>query len=324
MEAVNIKNIGLKKPTSNKRENFLGKFIRIIKKDRQILLLLLPGLLYYLIFHYGPMYGVLIAFKKYSVAKGILGSDWVGLKHFISFFTGFDAFKIIRNTLMLSVYNLVLGFPAPIFFALLLNEIRSEKFKRLTQTISYLPHFISTVVVCGLVANFLQPESGVINIVLNKLFGIPHIPYLMEPQYFRGVYVGMHIWKEFGWGAIIYLAALTNVDVELYEAAKIDGANRFQQVLFITIPCLLPVAVILLILRLGHILNTGFESIILLYTPLTYETADVIDTYVYRRGLIEANYSFGAAVGLFKSVIALILVVTSNKLSKKLTDTSLW
>lgn len=295
-----------------------------LARNRTIYLLMAPGLLYFIILEYWPMYGVIIAFKKFSIGKGIMGSPWVGLKYFTMFFGGYDAWRIIRNTFLISFYTLVWGFPAPILFALFLNELKNLRFKRFTQTVSYLPHFISTVVIAGMVIEFLNPQSGLINRFINDVFGLEKVPFLFEPKWFRTIYVSMSVWRSFGWGAIIYLAALTRIDPELYASATIDGANRFQRVRYITIPGITPVIIILLILRLGRILDTGFEAILLLYQPVTYEVADVIDTYVYRRGLLDLNYSLGAAVGLFKGVVALVLVVASNSFARKVSDVSLW
>ncbi len=298
-------------------------FFEIVKKDRALLIMLLPFFFYYIVLKYIPMYGVTIAFKDFSFGKGILGSEWVGLKYFIKFFNGYDAWKLIRNTLLISFYSLIFSFPAPIIFAILLNELKSDKFKKITQTISYLPHFISTVIVCGMVYNFLQVD-GIINILLSRGLGIKPIPFLLLSEWFRTIFIAMGTWKGFGWGAIIYLTALTGIDPQLYEAAYMDGANRFQRIIHVTIPGIVPVIVIMLILRLGDILEVSSESILLLYNSATYETADVISTYVYRRGLLERNYSFGAAVGFFQSFVGLIMVLLSNKLARRYTGSGLW
>lgn len=275
-------------------------------------------LAYYIVFHYLPMYGVIIAFKDFSPAKGILGSDWIGLQHFKMFFCSDYAWRVIRNTLQISFYTLIWGFPVPIILALLINEIRSKKFKKMVQTFTYLPHFISTVVICGMLMDFCARDG-----LFSKLFGI-NDNLLARPEYFKTLYVSSGIWQTAGWQTIIYLATLTGIDQGLYEAAKIDGAGRLRQTLAVTIPGIMPTIVTLLILQIGKMMNVGFEKIILLYNPLTYETADVISSFVYRKGLIEFNYGYSTAVGLFNSVINFVLVVLANKISRKVNDTGLW
>lgn len=282
----------------------------------------LPVVAYYIIFHYAPMYGAIIAFKEFNPALGIMGSPWVGFKHFKSFFEGVYFWRLVRNTLLISVYSLIWGFPAPIILALLLNEVKNKYFKRTVQTVSYLPHFISLVVVCGIIKDFTSTD-GVINDIIEFLGG-ERTNFLMIPEWFRPIYVGSGIWQEVGWGSIIYLAAITNIDPQLYEAATIDGASRWKQIWHITLPGIVPTIVILLILRLGGLMSVGFEKIILLYNSATMETADVISSYVYRRGLLDFDYSFSAAVGLFNSVINLILITSANRLSRKVSETSLW
>jgi len=268
------------------------------------------------------MYGAIIAFKEFNPALGIMGSPWVGFKHFKSFFEGVYFWRLVRNTLLISVYSLIWGFPAPIILALLLNEVKNKYFKRTVQTVSYLPHFISLVVVCGIIKDFTSTD-GVINDIIEFLGG-ERTNFLMIPEWFRPIYVGSGIWQEVGWGSIIYLAAITNIDPQLYEAATIDGASRCKQIWHITLPGIVPTIVILLILRLGGLMSVGFEKIILLYNSATMETADVISSYVYRRGLLDFDYSFSAAVGLFNSVINLILITSANRLSRKVSETSLW
>ena len=294
-----------------------------IRKDKALYFLLIPGLLYYIIFHYLPMGGVIIAFQKFHISRGILGSRWIGLDNFRAFFKSPDAFVLIRNTLLINIYELLYSFPVPIILSLLLNELKRLKFKRMVQTISYLPHFISTVIVVGMVVNFLSPQSGIINILLTKL-GLESIFFMSKPEYFRTIYIASGIWQSAGWGTILYLAAISGIDPTLYEAAVIDGSNRFQKVIYITIPGMANVIVTLLILNIGKMLSVGAQKIILMYNPLVYETADVISTYVYRRGLIGTDYSFATAVGLFESIINLVLIVSANKLSKKYSETSLW
>lgn len=294
-----------------------------LKRHSQLYLMALPVVLYYLIFHYGPLYGALIAFKQYDIGKGLWGSPWVGFKHFTDFFSGFYFWRLLRNTLMLSFTQLVWGFPVPIILALLLNEVRSKRFKGFVQTSSYLPHFISTVVVCGMIVDFCSRE-GLITDALTAI-GLERTNLLTKPEYFRAIYVASGIWQEAGWGTIIYLAALAGIDSELYEAASIDGAGRFRQLLNITLPGILPTVVIMLLLSIGRLMSLGFEKVILLYNPNTYETADIISSFVYRKGLGEGfQLSFTTAVGLFSSTVNFILIVFANRLSRRVNETSLW
>ncbi|MDF2716194.1 MAG: sugar transporter permease [Paenibacillus sp.] len=293
-----------------------------IRKNKLLYVMLFPVLLYYVIFHYTPMYGAMIAFKDFSPRLGIWGSEWVGFEHFETFFTGAYFWRTIKNTILISMYELLFGFPAPIVLALLLNEVKNSIFRRTVQTVTYMPHFISLVVICGMVKDFTSSE-GVINDVI-AFFGGERLTFLLEPELFRTIYVSSGIWQHIGWGTIIYLAALTGIDPEQYEAAKIDGAGRWKQMLNVTLPGIMPTIVILLILEIGRMMNVGFEKIILLYNPSTYETADVVSSYVYRVGLQDFNYSFSSAVGLFNSVVNFSLLVCSNWLSRKFNDTSLW
>lgn len=306
-----------------KRSSMWIKLWNNIKRDKYILLLMTPVIIYYIIFHYIPMYGVTIAFKDFSMGKGIIGSEWVGFKYFQNFFTSMYFTRVLRNTVLLSLYSILWGFPVPIIFALGLNELKNGYFKRIIQTVSYLPHFISVVVVAGMIINFLSPTSGVINLIIKSYGGEP-IGFLNEAKWFRTVFVASGVWQTFGWSSIIYLAAMAGIDPSLYESAVIDGCKRFQQIIYITIPNILPTIMILLLLDLGSIMNIGFEKILLLYSPLTYETSDVISTFVYRRGIIQAEYSFGAAVGVFNATINFVLLIFFNKLSKILTEISLW
>jgi putative aldouronate transport system permease protein len=297
--------------------------LKNIRRDQLLILMILPVIAYYVVFSYMPMYGVIIAFKDYRPGRGIWGSSWVGLQHFQQFFQGFFFKRLFRNTLLISVYGIVFGFPVPIAFALLLNEFKDSPFKRVIQTISYLPHFISIVVVCGMLVNFLSPQNGIVNIVLEQLIG-KKINFLNDPKWFRTIYVGSGIWQEFGWSSIIYLAALSGIDPNLYEAAKIDGAGRWRQLWHISLPGIKATVVTLLILSVGNMMSVGFEKIILLYTQATYETADVISTYVYRMGIQSTQYSFSAAVGLFNSVINMILLLTCNWISRRVSGYGLW
>lgn len=296
---------------------------RRLSRDRFFYIMLIPFIIWYIVFAYKPMYGLQIAFKDFSVFKGIAASPWVGFEHFVTFFQGPYFLRTIKNTLLISLYSIVWGFPAPIILALLLNEIRNVRFKKIVQTFTYLPHFISIVVVAGIVTNFLAPSNGLVNIMLDKL-GMDKIYFLTIPEYFRTIFVSMNVWKEVGFGAILYIAALSAINQELYEAAVIDGANKWKQILHVTLPGLLPTIMIMFILRIGNILDVGYEALILLYQPATYETADVISTYMYRSGIKEGNYDLTTAVGLFNSVIGLLLVIGANKLSKKYTETGLW
>ncbi|OFA03285.1 putative multiple-sugar transport system permease YteP [Duganella sp. HH101] len=284
--------------------------------------MLLPVLAYFVVFHYVPVYGALIAFKDFNPASGMAGSEWVGLDWFKQFFNGLYFNRLMLNTLMLNVYDVLLGFPAPIVLALLMNELTSLRFKQFVQTVTYLPHFISVVVVSGMVLDFLA-RDGVLTNMLVALGATPDA-VMNNPDWFRRIYVGSEIWQSIGWGSIIYLASLAGINPSLYEAARIDGANRWQQLLHITLPGLLPITMTLLILRLGQLMSVGFEKIILLYNPSTYETADVISTYVYRHGILDANYSYAAAVGLFNSAIALVLLVAANALSRRCSGNSIW
>lgn len=291
-------------------------------RNKYIYLMLIPVVAYFVVFKYIPMYGAVIAFKDYSPALGIWESPWVGFRWFRDFFDSFYFWRIIENTFMINLYGLIFGFPAPIILALLLNELTHERFKRLVQTTTYLPHFVSTVVIAGIVLDFLS-RDGLINQLLVAFGGEP-VNFMTEPRFFRTVYVGSGIWEGIGWGSIIYLAALVGIDLTLYEAAKVDGANRWQQMRHITLPGLTPIIMIMLILQMGEMLSVGFEKVILLYNPSVYATADVISTTVYRRGLLGANYSYGAAIGLFNAVISLALLVIANRLSRRFTRSSLW
>ena len=298
----------------------------IIQKDfslnKYLYLLALAGILYYIIFIYVPMFGVIMAFQNFNITKGVFGSPFVGLKHFKSFFSSYFCGRLIRNTLLINVYNLIFSFPIPIVFALLLNELHNPKFKKTVQTISYLPYFISMVVIGGLIHTFTA-ENGLISNIVSALGG-PDGNLLIDPANFRTIFVASNIWQYFGWDSIIYIAALAGIDVALYEAATVDGAGRWRKMWNITLPGIKPTIIIMLILRLGSMMSVGFEKIILLYNPSTYETADVISSFVYRRGIQEADYSFSAAVGLFNSLVNLVLLVTSNLISRKVSETSLW
>jgi putative aldouronate transport system permease protein len=309
-------------PRVSPRSRLEARIASDFRRNRMLYLMLLPVLAYYLIFHYGPMYGAIIAFKDFIPSRGIWGSPWIGFEHFSDFFNGLFFWRLIRNTLAINVLDVVLGFPAPIILALLLNEVTSDAFKRTVQTISYMPHFISIVVVVGMVIDFLA-RDGMINQVL-ALVGIAPTAFLQEPRWYWFIYVASGIWQSIGWGSIIYLAAIATINPALYEAAKVDGAGRFRQMLNITLPGILPTVMLLLILRIGAMMNLGYEKTILLYNPLIFETADVISTYVFRKGILETDYGFSAAVGLFNSVINFALLIIANRLSRRYADSGLW
>lgn len=296
--------------------------LRNISRNRELLLIALPVVVYYFVFCYMPMYGALIAFKDFSPRLGVWGSPFVGLKHFINLFSSPDFSEILRNTLIISFSMLLFSFPAPIILALLLNEIGSLRFKKLVQNITYLPHFISLVVVCGMIKTFTS-ETGIIPYVMS-LFGGEQKSLLIYPEYFRSIYVISGIWQEVGWGSVIYIAALTNIDSSLIEAAEIDGAGHWKQFLHITIPSIVPTIITMLLLKVGSIINVGYEKIILLYNDSTMEVADVINSYSYRVGLLNLNWSYSSAVGLFNSVVSFILLIGTNALSRRLSETSLW
>jgi putative aldouronate transport system permease protein len=311
--------------TCSNQDSFLTLVKKDIKRNYGAYLLVLPVILYYIIFAYKPMYGAIIAFKDFSPGRGILGSHWAGnygFEHFFSFFHSYFFGRTLKNTLVISLSSLLFSFPAPIILALLLNEVKNKFFKRAVQTISYMPHFISLVVVCSLIKLFTA-DTGIVTYFLS-MFGYDSGAMLSQPNLFVPVYVLSGIWQHVGWDSIIYLAALSGIDQSLYEAAKIDGANRWKQMLHITLPGISITIVILFILAIGGIMNVGYEKIILLYNPGIYETSDVISSFVYRKGLLESNWSFSAAVGLFNSVINFFMVVVFNKLSKKISGISLW
>jgi putative aldouronate transport system permease protein len=299
-----------------------GLLVRAMR-SWQLYLFLLPTLLYFGIFHYGPLYGAQIAFRDYLGALGIWGSPWVGLENFVRFFKSPYFLNLLTNTLSLSLLVLVFSFPIPVIFALLLNQFGSQKYKRIVQTVSYAPHFISVVVFVGMIFLFSSPSTGIINVLAEKI-GLPRIYYMGSLVWFRPVYVLSDIWQETGWSAIIYLAALSGINPELYEAATIDGATKSQRIRHIDIPALLPTVTILLVLRVGAIMSVGFEKAFLMQTPLNLEHSEIISTYVYKVGLLGAQFSFGSAVGLFNSVINLTLLLVVNRVVRALGRTSLW
>ncbi len=309
------------KPIS-KNSLYYRSGLYLYKKYAALSLLLLPVIIYYIIFHYVPMYGVIIAFKRYSFSKGIFGSPWAGIENFQRMFQSYSFFEVFRNTIVISLYKLITGFPAPIIFAILLNELKNAKFKKVVQTVSYLPHFLSWVVLGGMFMQLLS-LGGPINLMLSKL-GIEPIYFLGDTDYFRGVLVVTSLWKGVGWGSIIYLAALTGIDPQLYEAAKIDGAGKLKQILHVTLPALVPVITIMFIFNIGSIINDDFDQIFNLYNEAVYSVGDVISTYNYRVGLLNSEYSYSTAVGLFKNVISITLILLTNFLSKKYNEYGIW
>lgn len=294
-------------------------------KFRNIYLMILPGIVYYLTFHYLPMAGIVVAFKDYEPYLGIWKSDWVSFKHFQHFFDSYYFWPLIRNTVMINVLKFLFGLPAPIAFALLLNEVRNQVFKRVVQTFSYFPHFISWIVVIGIMVDLFSPSIGFVNKVI-QWFGHEPIDFLMDKSYFYPMVVLSSVWKDFGWGSILYLAAISGIDPQLYEAATVDGAGRWRKMLHITFPSLIPVVVIIMILNIGNMLNADFMQILALVgdKAFLYDIGDVIDTYVYREGLLHAQYSFTAAVGIFKGIVGLMLVIMVNRLAKQFGQEGLW
>lgn len=312
---------------SDKRaeQSFLRRVGKDLMKHADAYIMVIPVIIVYILFCYKPMYGIIIAFKDYSPSAGVLGSKWAdsfGFQHFIDFFSSYYFGRILKNTIVISLSSIIFGFPAPIIFTLMLNELKNIRFKKVVQTISYMPHFISMIVVASLIKFFVS-DTGFITSILTA-FGGEKVSMLAVPNYFVPIYVISGIWQELGWGAIIYLSALAGIDQELYEAARIDGANRWKQTIYVTIPGISGTVIIMLLLRIGSIMSVGYEKIILLYSPGIYETSDVISTFVYRKGLLEYEWSYSAAVGIFNSVINFVIVVVFNKVSRKMTEISLW
>ena len=307
----------------SKRSGMLADFGRAVYRSRYLYILFIPVLVYYLIFRYWPIYGLIIAFKKFNPYQGLFESPWIGFQNFTRFFDSAYFGRLIKNTIGINLYSLAIGFPAPIILALMLNEIRKNSVKRVMQTIVYLPHFLSVVVVAGIIIQFLSPSSGIINTAIEAL-GLQPVHFLAEPAWFKTIYVLSGVWQEAGWGSIIYLAALAGIDIQLYEAATVDGATSMQKLRHVTLPGIVPTIIVMFILRMGSMFTVGFEKIILLYNPVTYVTADVISTYVYRTGILKSDFSFSTAVDLFNSIINFILLLAFNKISQKITETSLW
>lgn len=307
---------------TNRRTASYRRWKRAVR-NWQLYVFLIPTILYFLVFRYYPMYGLQIAFRNYKASKGIWGSQWVGMRNFQRFFATADFWQLLENTLAISVGNLLISFPVPIILALLLNQMPSKRYKKVVQTVIYAPHFISTVVMVGIIFLFFSPSSGIINHMIVALGGQP-IHFMAEASMFRPLYIGSEIWQGAGWGSILYLAALASINPELHEAAVVDGANKFQRVLHIDIPGILPTVVIMFILNSGKVMAVGFEKAYLMQTSLNISASEIIATYVYKRGLLNSQFSFSAAVGMFESVINLVLIVTVNFISRKVSDSSLF
>jgi len=306
--------------TMKDRLVWLGDHFR---REWQIYVMLAPMIIWFVVFLYKPMYGLQIAFKDYSIFRGIEASPWVGLEHFHDLFSNSQFLRAIKNTFLISFYSLIFGFPVPILLALMFNEIIHAVYKRTAQTIVYLPHFISTVIIAGIVITAFSPSAGIVNTVLSW-FGVEPVYFLTKSEWFRPIFIGSGIWQEAGFSSIIFLAAIAGVNPSLYESAVVDGASRWQMMWKITLPSILPTIIIMLIIRIGNLMEVGFELIILLYQPATYETADVINTYIYRQGLQSGQYDLAAAAGFFNAVVAFVLVMAANSFSKRFSRTSLW
>ena len=294
-----------------------------VKREWQLYLMLLPTVIWLLVFLYKPMYGLQVAFKDYSIFRGVAGSPWIGFEHFETLFGNDQFLRALKNTVIMSFYTLLFGFPMPIILALMFNEVLNATFRKTAQTIVYLPHFISSVIIAGIVITAFSPSAGIVNTVMGW-FGIDPIYFLTKPEWFRPIFVGTGIWQESGFQSIVYLAAIAGVSPTLYESAVIDGASRWQMMWKITIPSILPTILIMLIIRIGNIMEVSFELVMLLYQPATYETADVVNTWVYRQGLQSGQYDLAAAAGLFNALVAFTLVMTANTLSRRYARTSLW
>jgi len=294
-----------------------------LKREWQLYLMLLPTILWLVIFLYKPMYGLQIAFKDYSLFRGVAGSPWIGLEHFDTLFNNDQFLRALRNTVIISFYGLIFGFPVPIILAVMFNEVLHQTFKKTAQTIVYLPHFISSVIIAGIVITAFSPSAGIVNTMLGW-FGMDPVYFLTKPEWFRPIFVGTGIWQEAGFQSIVYLAAIAGISPTLYESAVVDGASRWQMIWKITLPSIMPTIIIMLIIRIGNMLEVSFEMIILLYQPATYETADVVNTFIYRQGIQGGQYDLAAAAGLFNAVVAFVLVMTANTISKRYSRTSLW
>ena len=308
---------------TKKKNSFMARVRTDFRKNWILYLMILPVVVYFIIFHYWPMYGVQLAFKDFEIKKGILGSDWVGLEHFQRFFSAYNFKNLILNTLGISLYTLLVGFPIPIIFALLLNYLRSKKLKKTVQMVSYAPHFISTVVICGMLTIFMNQDTGIFN-TLRGLVGLEPVEFLAKPEWFKSIYVWSGVWQGMGWSSIIYISALAGVDYEMHEAAIMDGATKIQRMIHIDLPSIKPTIIMLLILQLGSMMNVGFEKVYLLQNSLNKSAASVISTYVYEVGLINSDYGYSTAVGLFNTIINVALLLGANLLCKKASGESLF
>ena len=306
-----------------KKKSFRARLAKNIRKNWILYVMMLPVVLYYIIFAYAPMYGVQLAFKNYKIKLGIMGSPWVGLDHFKRFFNSYNFSLLLKNTLGISIYSLLVGFPIPIIFALLLNYIKNRYLKKTVQMVSYAPYFISTVVICGMLTIFMNPDTGVFNTIL-KAFGMEPMDFLSKPKWFKSIYVWSGVWQGMGWSSIIYISALSGVDYEMHEAAIVDGATKLQRILHIDLPSIKPTIIMMLILQLGSLMNVGFEKVFLLQNTLNKQAASVISTYVYEVGLINSDYGYSTAIGLFNSIINMLLLVGANWFCKKFADESLF
>lgn len=306
-----------------KKGNKLVDTFRYILKHKHLYILLLPGLLHYILFRYVPLFGISVAFKDFNIYKGIMDSDWIGFANFQKLIGSNDFTMLIKNTLILGAYGVIFTFPFPIIFAILLGEVRNLRFQKLVQSVSFFPAMLSVVVICSITIDILSPSTGIVNIILTKM-GLESHYFMIDPKAFRPIYIISEIWATFGYNAIVYIAALSTIDTQLYDAAAIDGCGRIKKIWHVTLPGLLPTICTMFILNIGNIFKIGTDKVILLYNPMTYSVADVFGSFVYRVGLIDADYSYATAAGLFESVIAFIFVVTANKISKKVTSTALW
>ncbi|MFR7520802.1 MAG: ABC transporter permease [Ruminococcus sp.] len=303
--------------------SFFQRLWENMKKNWILYAMILPVAIYYIIFAYAPMYGIQLAFKDYQVKEGIMGSPWVGLEHFIRFFKSYNFGQLLKNTIGISVYSLLVGFPIPIIFALMLNYLRNKFLKKTVQMVSYAPYFISTVVMCGMIAIFMNPDTGILNVIRN-FFGMESVDFLAKPEWFKDIYVWTGVWQGMGWSSIIYISALSGVDYQLHEAAIMDGATKIQRMIHVDLPSIKPTIIMLLILQIGSLMNVGFEKVFLLQNTLNKSAASVISTYTYEVGLINSDYGYSTAVGLFNSLINVILIVGANQICKKLADESLF
>lgn len=326
MKSSQGKQDAVKAPSVRPKRSFKYKLISFgyhVRNEWQLYVMLLPTIVWFLVFLYKPMYGLQIAFKDYSIFRGVAASPWVGWEHFETLFSNDQFIRAFWNTIKISALNLIFGFPAPIILALMFNEVIQVTYKRFAQTIVYLPHFISSVIIAGIITTAFSPTAGVVNTIISW-FGLDSIYFLTRPEWFRPIFVGTGIWQEAGFGSIVFLAAIAGVNLSLYESAVVDGASRWQMIWKITLPSILPTIIIMLIIRIGNIMEVSFEMIILLYQPATWSTADVVNTWVYRQGLQSGQYDIAAAAGLFNALVAFVLVMVANTLSRRYARTSLW